>query len=237
MSLKDRVIVITGATGGLGRVAARAFAEQGARLALLSTSALKLEQLAASLSLPEDRVAFWPFDLRESRSAEAAAANVQLRYGRVDALIHLVGGWVGGVTLSGADPADLESMLEQHVWTTFHLARAFVPPLIANGWGRIIVVSSPSAQKPRARGGIYAAAKAAEENLILTLAQELKDTGVTANILQVSTIDVQHERDQTGAADKRNWSTPEEISAAMLYLCSGEAQIVSGARIPLFGPG
>ncbi|HEX9068374.1 MAG TPA: SDR family oxidoreductase, partial [Ktedonobacterales bacterium] len=81
----------------------------------------------------------------------------------------------------------------------------------------------------------YVFAKAAEETMVLTLAHELQGTGVTANVVQVRTIDVRHERETAPTPKNASWTTPEEIAAAMCYLCSDEAGVISGARIPLFG--
>lgn len=237
MALSEKVAVITGATGALGRTAAFSLAAQGARLALVSTSSLKLENLAQEIGGGQTRVLPCEADLRDPASTERAAGRILDAFGRVDILLHLVGGWTGGRALVDTPPNDLEDMLGQHVWTTFNLIQAFVPPLVAGGWGRIVIVSSPSAQRPAGRGGAYAAAKAAQESLLLTLAQEVKDTRLTANILQVRTIDVQHERDQNRTAANASWTTPEEITAAVLYLCSDEAGVMNGARIPLYGGG
>ncbi|MCI0475415.1 MAG: SDR family oxidoreductase, partial [Anaerolineales bacterium] len=168
--------------------------------------------------------------LRNTEATKAAANAVIAKFGRVDILLNLVGGWTGGKPVVEFDASAVNEMLEQHLWTTFHLAQAFVPHLIANRWGRIIVVSSPTATHPPAHASPYAIAKAAQEALMLTLAQELKNSGVTANILQVKTIDAQHER----TAKNASWTTPEEIAATILYLCSDEAQVVNGARIPLY---
>jgi NAD(P)-dependent dehydrogenase (short-subunit alcohol dehydrogenase family) len=84
---------------------------------------------------------------------------------------------------------------------------------------------------------LYAAAKAAQDTLMLTLAKELAGTGVTANVLQVRTIDTAHERDRARSEKNAAWSTPEEISAAILYLCTDAAQGINGARLPLYGAG
>ncbi|MGQ0603732.1 MAG: SDR family NAD(P)-dependent oxidoreductase, partial [Anaerolineales bacterium] len=196
LNLSERVVAITGATGGLGRVVARAFAERGAALALLSSDQAKLDSLAAELAVPTERVLVRAADLRDPVATEAAAQAVVEKFGHAHVLLHLVGGWVGGKELTQTAPDDLKSMLDQHVWTTFHLLRAFIPKLAASGWGRIIVVSSPIATRPTAKMGAYAAAKAAEEALLLTVAQETKDKGVTANILQVRTIDTEHKREK-----------------------------------------
>jgi len=223
--MNNRVVVITGATGGLGKFVARAFAEQGASLALLSTNQDKLDVLARDLNLPSDRVLAHAVNLLDADVVHAATEAVSAKFGQVDVLIHLIGGWTGGKTIAETDADDLKFMLDQHAWSTFHLLHAFSPQLAANGWGRVITVSSPSATHPSAESGPYAAGKAAQETLLLTLADEFNGTDVTANIIQVSYIDVKN----TGKG-----TSPNEIVAAMLYLCSDEANKVNGTRLPLF---
>ena len=235
MEMKERVVVISGATGGLGRVAACQFAQAGASLALFSRSQEKLDRLVDQLGLPNERCLAAALDLVEPLAAQSAAEQTLTHFGRADILLHLVGGWVGGQPLADSDPALFESMLNQHAWSTFHLAQAFLPHFTGQGWGRVIVVSSPSAGLPRANGGLYAAAKAAQESLVLSIAQEVKGSGVTANILRVNTIDVEHQRGQAPSRENAGWTTPEEICAAVFYLCSPEAAQVNGARIPLYG--
>ena len=223
----NRVVVITGATGALGNKTAVAFAERGHSLALLDNDRNKLDSLLNDLSLPDERLFTSIVDLRNGEAVRSAAEAVSTKFGRVDALIHLVGGWVGGKTLPEAGTTDLESMLGQHVWTTFHLFQAFSPKLAANGWGRVMIVSASTVPNPPGKAGAYTAAKAAQENLVLTLAAELKQSGVTANIVQVRAIDVDATRKGTG-------TTPDQIVAAMLYLFSDEAGKLNGARIPLY---
>lgn len=222
--LEGRVFVITGATGALGGLAARTFAERGASLALLSNNLVKLQGLVKDLKLPEARLLELEIDLRDGKAVHSAAEAVSGRWGRLDGLIHLVGGWTGGKTIAQAGPEDLEGMLGQHAWTTFHLFQAFAPALAANRWGRVIVVSVPFAARPLGKNAAYTAAKAAQENLVLSLAAELREDGVTANIIEVKSIDV----DGNGRG-----TPPAEIVAAMLYLCTDEAGKVNGARLPL----
>ena len=224
-SAQNKVIVITGATGALGNKTAHAFAARGHSLVLLGHNQNKLDDLTRDLNLPADRLLASVLDLQDGKAVRATAEAVSVKFGGVHALIHLVGGWVGGKTLVEASVEDLDFMLGQHVWTTFHLFQSFAPQLIRNGWGRVIVVSASTVPDPPGKTGIYTAAKAAQENLILTLAAELQDKGVTANIIQVRAIDV----DATGKG-----TTPEEIVAAMLYLFSDEAAKINGARIPVY---
>jgi 3-oxoacyl-[acyl-carrier protein] reductase len=223
--MNNKVVIITGATGALGKKAAHAFAEHGHSLVLLDNDQGKLDSLTGDLNLPAERLHASVVDLRDGQAVHAAAEAVSARFGAVHALIHLVGGWVGGKTLVEASADDLDFMLGQHVWTTFHLFQAFTPHLVEQGWGRVIVVSASTVPNPPGKAGIYTAAKAAQENLVLNMAAELKEQGVTANIIQVRAIDAQN----TGKG-----TTPEEIVAAMLYLFSDKAAKVSGARIPLY---
>ena len=236
MDMKDRVAIITGASGGLGRVVVQRFAEGGARLALLDRSSERLAQLVSDLKLTEDRYLLNTSDITERGAAGAAAKDVIAKFGRAEILLNLVGGFIGGKPVVDLSPDDLSSMLQQHVWTTFHLAQAFVPHLVANQWGRFLVISSLRALDPRGNNAAYAIGKAGEEVLTLSLAQELKDTGVTANVILVRSIDVEHRREREPTPENASWTTPEEIAAAIMYLCTDEARMVSGARIPLYGP-
>ena len=220
-----KTVLITGATGGLGKKTAQAFAAHGHSLILLDRNQDRLDELTSRLNLPVERVFASVMDLRDVEAIRATAEAVAAKFGGVHALIHLVGGWVGGKTLVEGDAKDLESMLGQHIWTTFHLLQAFAPQMVQHKWGRVMIVSASNVPSPQGKTGIYTAAKAAQENLILTLGAELKDQGVTANIIQVRAIDEKN----TGKG-----TMPDEIVAAMLYLFSEEAAKVSGARIPLY---
>ena len=235
MTVKDRVAIITGASGGLGTVVAKQFAEEGTRLALLDRSLERLRQLVSDLKLTEDRYLLSASDLTNPEAVRAAAKDVMAKFDRADILLNLVGGFVGGKKVVELARDDLSDMLQQHVWTTFHLAQAFVPHLIANRWGRFLVISSPRALDPRGNNAAYVIGKAGEEVLTLSLAQELKDTGVTANVILVRSIDVEHRRDREPTPENASWTTPEEIAAAIMYLCTDEARMVNGARIPLYG--
>lgn len=235
MSLQDRVVVITGATGALGRVVARQFADQGANLVLFSRSDENLKSMVAELELPRERVVISAVDIGNETNLQSAIAKVVDRFGRLDILIHLVGGWTGGATVIDTDADTVAEMLDQHLWTTYQLSKYAIPQLIENRWGRLIVISTPFADRPAAKLGAYSIAKAAQETLMLTLSEELKGSGVTANILRVKTIDIAREKITAPSAENVYWSTPEEISSAALYLCTDQAAAINGARIPLYG--
>ena len=235
MSIKNRVALITGATGALGRVVSQSLAAEGARLVLKGRSMDTLDEAASQLDLPEERILKCVFEASENKDASEVIHLANEKFGGVDILIHLVGGWVGGKPLANVAQEEVENMLQQHLWSTLYLTQAFLPQALKNGWGRIVIVSSTVAVNPRANSGPYAIGKTAQETVIRTIAQETKGTGVTANILQINTIDTKHERDSSPSSQNASWTTPEEIAAAILYLCSQEAGMVNGARIPLYG--
>jgi NAD(P)-dependent dehydrogenase (short-subunit alcohol dehydrogenase family) len=221
----NKVIVITGATGALGSQVSRTFAVHGHSLVLLDHNQEKLVSLVRDLALPDERFLQLAVDLRDGEAVHSAAQVVSAKFGSVHALIHLVGGWTGGRILAETPANDFDFMLKQHAWTTFHLFRSFSPLFVMNKWGRVIIVSAFSVPNPPGKTAVYTAAKAAQENLVLNLAAELKESNVTANIIQVRAIDTRGEGKGT---------TPAEIVAAMLYLFSEDAGKINGARIPLY---
>jgi NAD(P)-dependent dehydrogenase (short-subunit alcohol dehydrogenase family) len=233
------VTLITGATGGLGRVLAPALLEAGYDLALLGSSQLRLATAAAALHVPAGRHFEFEVNLRDADAVDGAIEAVYEHYGRVDALAHLVGGWTGGFTIADSDDDPYASMIDQHFWTPLNVVRALSPRMVAAGHGRIVAVSSPLAARPTAGMSAYGVGKAALEALFGSLARELADTGVTANLVRVRTIDTAHARD-AGSNDsagkspsKADWTTPEEICAAIRYLFSDDARVVNGETLGL----
>lgn len=233
MSLADRVVLVTGATGGLGRLAVARFLAEGATVAVAGTDQSRLDELAESLAGPDDRLVPVVGDLRDGAAAHALVDTVVERAGRVDILLHLVGGYAGGSPLVETPADDLRTMLDQHVWTAFHLCQAVVPGMVERGWGRLISISAPVATTPTAKNAAYAAGKAGQEALFRSLARDVGSTGVTANLLVVRKIDVDHAREREPKPANASWTTPEELVAAMVYLCSDDAAAITGARIPM----
>ncbi len=231
--MTDRVVLITGATGGLGRAAARSFAAEGARLALAGTDERRLRDVASESGLADDRWAPIVADLSARDATREALAAAETRLGRLDILLHLVGGWAGGTPIADLDPKEMAGMLDQHLWTTFNVTGAVVPGMVERGWGRVLAVSAPVAAEPTAKMASYAVGKAAEEALLRALARETANTGVTVNLVIVKAIDLDGVR--LTDPKKSSWTTPEEIVATFRFLASDDAAAITGARIPLNG--
>ena len=229
--------IITGAAGGLGKVVSRDLAAAGMHLALVGSQLAPLRSLGADLGLGDNQWMALAADLRDAKAAEDAVASVADRFGKVEILVHLVGGYHGGETVIKTRDAEVGAMLAQHLWTTLNMVRAVVPRMAEGGWGRILAVSSPMASAPTKGVAPYAVGKAAQEALLSTLAREVAGTGTTVNLVLVRTIDVEHQRDNEPSPKNASWTTPEEISATIRHLLSDDAAPINGAKIPLYGNG
>jgi NAD(P)-dependent dehydrogenase (short-subunit alcohol dehydrogenase family) len=224
-AMDDRIVVVTGATGDLGQVVARRFADAGARLALLARDEESCIGLAMSLPGGAKRHKGVPVDLADAVSAGAAADTVRDRMGPASILLHLVGGYAGGTPFVDGDDDEWTHLLDLNLWSTVHAIRAFLPDVAAAEHGRIITVSTFAAASPTPKHAAYAASKAAVEALTISVARDLAGTTATANVVVLRSI----------GDEKATDTRPEEIAAAMAWLCSPEAGAVNGQRIPLIG--
>ncbi|MGD8458223.1 MAG: SDR family oxidoreductase, partial [Anaerolineales bacterium] len=123
MQLKKRIAMISGATGGLGNIATKIFAEYGVKLALISRDNEKLRKLSNTLDLPDENVLLQNVDISEPESALKAVDSTLDYFSQIDIYLHLVGGWVGGNPVTEVMQDDIESMLKQHLWSTFFLTK------------------------------------------------------------------------------------------------------------------
>ncbi|HYO42652.1 MAG TPA: SDR family oxidoreductase [Candidatus Limnocylindrales bacterium] len=230
-------VLVTGATGPSGRAVARRLGADGARIALNGSDPGRLAGLIGSLGLGADRAIAVPGDLTDPEAARVVVATAEAAFGRLDVLVHLVGGWSGGTAVADLDHDEVRSMLDQHLWTTLNTLQAVLPGMTSRGFGRVVALSSPLATIPGPRGAGYAMAKAAEEVLLRSVARETGADGVTANILVIRTLDDERSRAAQPNAKTAGWTTPEELAEAVAWLVSPAAAAVNGQRIPLDGRG
>lgn len=235
--LKDKVIAITGAAGGLGPTVVRAFHAAGTMLALAGRNEDRLVQLLDSMGASRDRRLATAVDLADEKAATAWADLVSRTFGRVHIVAHLVGGYKGGTAIGDTSSADWDFIDSMIVKTTLNVVRAFARPLAAGGWGRFLAVSSPRAQAPTARNALYAMGKSASDALVLALADELKGTGATANLIVVDSIDAPESRGSAAPKPYGKATPAEQIAATMIFLCSEDAATINGVRLPLIGRG
>jgi NAD(P)-dependent dehydrogenase (short-subunit alcohol dehydrogenase family) len=232
-SLDNRVVAIAGVGGGLGPLVASGLAEAGAVVAGTDRDQGVLDSLAADLAIPEDRWDGRAVDLLDEEAARAWCAALVERFGRVDALIHLVGGWRGGEALHEAPLADWDLLHDLLVRTVQHTTRAFHDQLAGSDHGRFVLVSAKQAQRPTNTNAAYAAAKAAAEAWTFALADGFDGTAATANIIVVDAILTPQMRAENPDKDFPTFTPAEHIAEAIAFLCSDTAAKMNGQRLAL----
>lgn len=231
--LDDRVIAIAGVGGGLGPLVAQRLAEAGATVAGTDRSQETLDALAADLGLPPERWDGRTVDLLDEGATRAWCDGLVERFGRVDGLIHLVGGWRGGDPLHEAPLDDWALLHDLLVRTVQHTTRAFHDQIAASPHGRFVLVSAKQAQAPTNTNAAYAAAKAAAEAWTLAFADGFEPGGATANIIVVDAILTPRMREENPDQDFPTFTPAEDIAAAIAFLCSDAAGKMNGQRFPL----
>jgi NAD(P)-dependent dehydrogenase (short-subunit alcohol dehydrogenase family) len=232
--LEGRVLAIAGAAGGLGPTVARRLAAEGASLALTDVAQDRLDALTAELDLPDDRLDARVVDLLDADATGAWPPALRERFGHLDGLLHLVGGWRGGEPIATAPLDDYAFLHDLLVRTVQHATRAFYDDLAGSGRGRFVLVSSSQAQKPNGTNASYAATKAAAEAWTLALADSLAGTGGTANIVVVNAILTPRMREQNPGKEYPSFTPVEDIAEAIAFLCSDAGAKMNGKRLALY---
>jgi NAD(P)-dependent dehydrogenase (short-subunit alcohol dehydrogenase family) len=214
-------VLVTGANGGLGPSIVEAFLFTGAEVA----------GVARSWTDKDGRFLRISADL--SRRDECLRAIAEA--GDPDVLVHVVGGFAGGTPVAETEEAVWDQMMNVNLRSAFLMFRAALPPMIRKNHGRIIAIGSRVGVEPTATLSAYGVSKAGLVHLIRTLAAELKDTGVTANIVMPSTIDTEANRRAMPKADFSKWVRPESIGKVVVWLASDDARGVNGAVTPVYG--
>lgn len=233
--LAGRVAWVTGATGGVGPAVVRTLLAAGARVIASARRTEEFEQLAAQVGEPGASWTGEALDLTDPEAVTAAATKIREQHGRIDILVAVAGGWRGGQPVVETELSTLDWLWRINMITAFNACRAVLPAMLAQRWGRIITISARSALGGQARNAAYAATKAALLAFTQSLAAETRQAGITANTLLLSTVDTPANRAAMPTADHSRWVAPEQIAAAVRFLCSEEAAAICGAAIPIYG--
>ena len=176
-----------------------------------------------------------PVDLSTGDRARKLVADVVARFGRIDALVHVMGGFAGGKSVADTDDAMIEKMLDENYRAAFYITRAVLPQMRQQGAGRILAVASRQAVEPGAMVGAYSASKAALVALIRTIALENKDRSISANTVLPGMIDTPKNRAGDPNADRSQWVHPSQIAELLVHLASDAGSEITGAAIPIYG--
>lgn len=231
--LDGRVIAIAGAGGGLGPTVASRLAAGGATVALSDRDEIRLQGLKGELGLDEDRIDTTVADLLDEDASREWCASLIERFGRVDGLMHLVGGWRGGDPIASFDLTDYDWLHDLLVRTTMHVTRAFHDALVESGRGRFALISSTQAMKPEGTNAAYAATKGAAESWTMALADSFAGTGATANVVVINAILTPAMREAHPRKEYPGFTPTDAIAEALAFLCSDAASRMNGQRLAL----
>lgn len=223
--MSDRVIAITGGHGVLGRAVVEAALADGLNVAVIDH--------ARGRSVPDGVLELGGVDLTDGAAAERAMSEVAERFGRIDALLNIAGGFVWQ-TVDDAEPA-WDRMFALNVTTALNATRAALSHLKRSDEGRVVNVGANGALKAAAGMGAYAASKAGVHRLTESLAEELKDTSVTVNAVLPSILDTAQNRKDMPDADPAKWVQPSDLARVMLFVASPDSRAITGALIPVTG--
>jgi NAD(P)-dependent dehydrogenase (short-subunit alcohol dehydrogenase family) len=224
--MKGKVVIVTGASGALGKVVAEAALTRGARVA-------GVDHARSEIADTPDRMELGGIDLSDAAQARQAIDAVAARFGRLDVLINIAGAFSFEIVASG-DPKTWQRLYAINVLTALNAARAAIPHLVASSAGRIVNIGAMGALQAGAGMGPYAASKAGVHRLTEALAAELKGK-VTVNAVLPSTIDTPANRSDMPKADFAKWVTADELANVILFLASDAASAVTGALLPVSG--
>jgi len=228
--MTEKTALVTGANGGLGPYVAKALLDAG-------FTVVGLAPKIQSSDFDHPNFTALPASLDSLAAAKQAADTVIGRFGKIDVLAHLVGGFAGGQTVADTDDATFQRMLDMNLNSAFHILRAVLPPMRKAGAGRIIAIGSRAAEAPGPTVGAYSASKAALVSLIRTVALENKDAGMTANVILPGTMDTLANRKAMPSADTSEWVQPASVASLIVWLAGDAAKDVTGAAIPVYGKG
>lgn len=235
MNLRGSIAIVSGAAGALGSVVADRLLTAGASLALPLRAPDDEHRLPPSLRSAPDRVLTPIVSLTEESSVRACVDAVTARWGSVDILVNLAGGYAGGKTIDEMSLEEWEGMIGTNLTTAFLLTRQVLPSMKAHRRGRILSIAAMPAVTSGAGRGAYAVAKRGVITLTETVAEEVKGMGITANAIAPSIIHTAANVAAMPDADHRLWVTPQEIAELILFLCSESARSITGNVIRIFG--
>jgi NAD(P)-dependent dehydrogenase (short-subunit alcohol dehydrogenase family) len=235
--LKDKVAIITGGTGALGRAVAEHFLANGAKVAVpwIVEPEVPLFNQRMGGRFPEANILLAKVDLGSQDQVGKFVNDAAQRFGRVDILINLVGGFWGFKTVADTTLDEWQTMFDLNLKPTFLCCKAVVPIMQRNKYGRIVSVSSRTGLTGAGEFAAYAIAKGAIKTFTASLAEEVLNDNVLVNAIAPSTIDTEANRKAMPKAKHENWVKPEDIARTLAFLSSDQNQVTSGVVVPVYG--
>lgn len=235
MAMDQPIAVITGGTGALGQAVVPLLVRRNFKIAVTYIVPEEARALEKAIDLDEDQLLMRRVDTTDPDAINVFMKDAVETFGGINVLCSLVGGWAGGRDVTETDNLRFDRMIDINLRSTFYSLRSAIPHMRDADWGRIVAVGSRAASDAPAGQAAYNMAKAGVESLIKSVARELDDTNVTANVILPTVIDTPSTRAALPYADYITWPKPEEIASVIDFLASPHSAVITGAAIPVSG--
>lgn len=232
MDVSGKVVLVTGASGGLGETVIRKFSEGGALLALADRKDEPADGLLDGLN---DPLFVGGINVTDPESAKKLAAEVIAGRGRIDVLLNIAGGWRGGTPVHETPISTWDFVMDLNAKSVFLVSQAVIPQMIKQSSGKIVSVAAKSGLEGKAGTAAYNASKSAVIRLTEAMSAELKDQGINVNCVLPTIIDTPVNRQQMPNSDFSKWVTPDAMADVLLFLASDASRAIHGAAIPVYG--
>lgn len=236
-NFSNQVVVVTGGSGNLGGVVVGAFQAAGAKLVIPDRSSDKLAKLFPTLAGSSDHYLANGIDVTNADSVQKLVDETVKRFGRIDVLVNTVGGYRAGTPLHETTLETWDQMLNLNARSIFIVCHAILPVMLKQQSGKILNVSSPSANMGGATASAYGASKSAVARITESMAAEYKRSGINVNAVLPGTLDTPQNREAMPNADTSLWVPLEGLADVILFLTSEAARMIQGALIPVTGKG
>ena len=243
LGLTGKGALVVGASRGIGRAIAEAFAHEGSSVGLVSRDPATLEAVAAAIASGGGRCLAHPADVRDPAVWDAVRQRMETELAPVSILVWAAAAPDRPARVPSITPAHWEEVLATDLSGMWRCAAALLPGMAQRGWGRILAIGSLMGTQGGFSEGAYAAAKGGLVGLVRTIAQEYAARGVTANVVVPGRI---HTERTAGVSERvaeamrkaipmKREGEPAEVAAVAVFLASERASYVTGAEIPVTG--
>src|SRR5829696_9162144 len=227
-----KVVLITGGTGALGRAVAQAFGTSNATTVVTYIIEEEREDVKSTIKTIAELV---KADITKEDQAKKLVSHVIKTYDRIDVLVNVVGGYLGGETVAELDETEWDKMMSMNLKSAFLISKHVIPLMVAAKHGKIVHISSRTGLKSDGYDSAYSASKSGLIRLVESISEEVKEHNINVNCILPSTIDTEANRNTMPNSDFSKWVKTEDLANLVLFLCSDEAKVINGAAIPAYG--
>lgn len=233
--LEDKIVLITGGTGGLGREVSLAFLKSNAVAVITYVVDKEIQQLESKFGDLMKKTMLIKSDISDEQQIKKTVSDVVKKYGHIDVLVNLVGGYLGGKKVTDMDEKEWDLMMNLNLKTAFLVSKHVVAQMVRQRSGKVIHVAARLGLKGIGGNSAYGASKSGLIRLVESLSDEVKENNINVNCIMPSIIDTEANRKDMPDADFSKWVKPSEIARVILFLASEDSRPLHGTAIPVYG--